>query len=209
MSKASSLGTRPTFGVQGLRGVQACVLLQAGVQRPRASTRLYCTAILASYQAASTQTAAWNANVKLSPRCLSHLQPSMTLRRQLAPRAGCTAALPSRTREGVPAVAVTGNRHACAPIRRHCCAGSNARARVQAQGALGKVNRAVLAYSGGLDTSVILKWLQEEYGCEVITFTADLGQVRAAGAMQPVRLHGCGCSARAQTTVCSASQRNR
>jgi argininosuccinate synthase len=34
----------------------------------------------------------------------------------------------------------------------------------------------VLAYSGGLDTSVILKWLQTEYGCEVVTFTADLGQ---------------------------------
>ena len=38
------------------------------------------------------------------------------------------------------------------------------------------VSRVVLAYSGGLDTSVILKWLQETYGCEVITFTADLGQ---------------------------------
>src|SRR5690606_32028679 len=36
--------------------------------------------------------------------------------------------------------------------------------------------KAVLAYSGGLDTSIILKWLQTEYGCEVITFTADLGQ---------------------------------
>ncbi|QEX19740.1 argininosuccinate synthase [Hypericibacter terrae] len=39
-----------------------------------------------------------------------------------------------------------------------------------------KVKKAVLAYSGGLDTSVILKWLQEAYGCEVVTFTADLGQ---------------------------------
>ncbi len=36
--------------------------------------------------------------------------------------------------------------------------------------------KAVLAYSGGLDTSIILKWLQTEYGCEVVTFTADLGQ---------------------------------
>ena len=34
----------------------------------------------------------------------------------------------------------------------------------------------VLAYSGGLDTSVILKWLQVKYGCPVVTFTADLGQ---------------------------------
>jgi argininosuccinate synthase len=39
-----------------------------------------------------------------------------------------------------------------------------------------KVNKVVLAYSGGLDTSVILKWLQDEYECEVVTFTADLGQ---------------------------------
>ena len=38
------------------------------------------------------------------------------------------------------------------------------------------VKKVVLAYSGGLDTSVILKWLQETYGCEVVTFTADLGQ---------------------------------
>jgi len=40
----------------------------------------------------------------------------------------------------------------------------------------GEVNKIVLAYSGGLDTSVILKWLQETYDCEVVTFTADLGQ---------------------------------
>ncbi len=39
-----------------------------------------------------------------------------------------------------------------------------------------KVKKVVLAYSGGLDTSVILKWLQDTYGCEVITFTADIGQ---------------------------------
>lgn len=38
------------------------------------------------------------------------------------------------------------------------------------------VRKVVLAYSGGLDTSVILKWLQDEYDCEVITFTADIGQ---------------------------------
>ncbi|MFL6797260.1 MAG: argininosuccinate synthase [Xanthobacteraceae bacterium] len=38
------------------------------------------------------------------------------------------------------------------------------------------VRKAVLAYSGGLDTSIILKWLQTTYGCEVVTFTADLGQ---------------------------------
>jgi len=39
-----------------------------------------------------------------------------------------------------------------------------------------KVKKVVLAYSGGLDTSVILKWLQDTYGCEVVTFTADIGQ---------------------------------
>ncbi len=39
-----------------------------------------------------------------------------------------------------------------------------------------KIKKVVLAYSGGLDTSVILKWLQEKYECEVVTFTADLGQ---------------------------------
>ncbi len=38
------------------------------------------------------------------------------------------------------------------------------------------VKKVVLAYSGGLDTSVILKWLQETYECEVVTFTADIGQ---------------------------------
>ncbi|MGY5804263.1 argininosuccinate synthase [Rhizobium sp. LEGMi12c] len=39
-----------------------------------------------------------------------------------------------------------------------------------------KLKKVVLAYSGGLDTSIILKWLQQTYGCEVVTFTADLGQ---------------------------------
>ena len=39
-----------------------------------------------------------------------------------------------------------------------------------------QINKVVLAYSGGLDTSVILRWLQDQYNCEVVTFTADLGQ---------------------------------
>ncbi|HTT08211.1 MAG TPA: argininosuccinate synthase, partial [Gammaproteobacteria bacterium] len=47
-----------------------------------------------------------------------------------------------------------------------------------------KIKKVVLAYSGGLDTSVILKWLQENYGCEVITFTADIGQ---GGELEPAR----------------------
>ena len=41
---------------------------------------------------------------------------------------------------------------------------------------MSEINKIVLAYSGGLDTSVILKWLQDTYHCEVVTFTADLGQ---------------------------------
>jgi argininosuccinate synthase len=41
---------------------------------------------------------------------------------------------------------------------------------------MAKINKVVLAYSGGLDTSVILKWLQDVYACEVVTFTADIGQ---------------------------------
>jgi argininosuccinate synthase len=48
----------------------------------------------------------------------------------------------------------------------------------------GRVKKVVLAYSGGLDTSVILKWLQTEYGAEVVTFTADLGQ---GGEIEPAR----------------------
>jgi argininosuccinate synthase len=47
-----------------------------------------------------------------------------------------------------------------------------------------KIKKVVLAYSGGLDTSVILRWLQETYGCEVVTFTADLGQ---GGELEPAR----------------------
>jgi len=39
-----------------------------------------------------------------------------------------------------------------------------------------KINKVVLAYSGGLDTSIIIKWLEENYGCEIVTFTADVGQ---------------------------------
>jgi argininosuccinate synthase len=41
---------------------------------------------------------------------------------------------------------------------------------------MSKTNKVVLAYSGGLDTSIILKWLEDEYQCEIVTFTADIGQ---------------------------------
>ena len=47
------------------------------------------------------------------------------------------------------------------------------------------IKKAVLAYSGGLDTSVILKWLQDTYQCEVVTFTADLGQGEELEAARP------------------------
>jgi argininosuccinate synthase len=47
--------------------------------------------------------------------------------------------------------------------------------------AKGEIKKVVLAYSGGLDTSIILKWLQATYGCEVVTFTADLGQGEELG----------------------------
>ena len=47
-----------------------------------------------------------------------------------------------------------------------------------------EIKKVVLAYSGGLDTSVILKWLQDTYGCEVVTFTADIGQ---GGELAPAR----------------------
>src|ERR1700750_1975922 len=47
--------------------------------------------------------------------------------------------------------------------------------------ARGDVKKVVLAYSGGLDTSIILKWLQETYNCEVVTFTRDLGQGEELG----------------------------
>jgi argininosuccinate synthase len=47
------------------------------------------------------------------------------------------------------------------------------------------VKKAVLAYSGGLDTSVILKWLQDTYGCEVVTFTADIGQGEELDSVRP------------------------
>jgi argininosuccinate synthase len=54
-----------------------------------------------------------------------------------------------------------------------------------------KVNKIVLAYSGGLDTSVILRWLQETYGAEVVTFTADIGQGEELGpAREKAKLMG-------------------
>jgi argininosuccinate synthase len=50
---------------------------------------------------------------------------------------------------------------------------------------MSEIDKVVLAYSGGLDTSVILRWLQETYQCEVVTYTADLGQGEE---LEPARL---------------------
>ena len=70
--------------------------------------------------------------------------------------------------------------NAAVPHRVARARGSSSRASVAARagkvGPSGEVKKVVLAYSGGLDTSIILKWLQDTYGCEVVTFTADLGQ---------------------------------
>lgn len=77
--------------------------------------------------------------------------------------AGTQTSLFLGSRVGVSGPAVRTRRTARAPC-------------VRAQAVSGKVNKVVLAYSGGLDTSVILTWLKETYGCEVVTFTADLGQ---------------------------------
>ena len=56
-----------------------------------------------------------------------------------------------------------------------------------------KIKKVVLAYSGGLDTSIILKWLQEQYDCEVVTFTADLGQKEE---IEPARQKAAGLGVR-------------
>jgi argininosuccinate synthase len=55
------------------------------------------------------------------------------------------------------------------------------------------VKKAVLAYSGGLDTSIIVTWLKEEYGCEVICFTADIGQGEELASL-PTRAKASGAS---------------
>jgi len=56
------------------------------------------------------------------------------------------------------------------------------------------VNKVVLAYSGGLDTSIILKWLQDTYDCEVVTFTADIGQGEEVEDAR-IKAKACGASA--------------
>ena len=65
------------------------------------------------------------------------------------------------------------------------------------------VNKVVLAYSGGLDTSVILRWLQDEYQCEVVTFTADLGQVERAGGRRGKQGRDDGREARSSSRICA------
>lgn len=87
----------------------------------------------------------------------------------LAKRATAAAAAPAQQQQRPSAVRPP----AAAQARR----GALARTSAMTKGAGGKkINKVVLAYSGGLDTSIILKWLVDEYDCEVVTFTADLGQ---------------------------------
>src|SRR5699024_4833661 len=66
-------------------------------------------------------------------------------------------------------------------IARSCILGAFAAAGFAMSG----VSKVVLAYSGGLDTSVILKWLQDNYDCEVVTFTADVGQGEELDEVRP------------------------
>jgi phage protein D len=87
-------------------------------------------------------------------------------------------------------------------------AGRGRAVRAQASAAQKGINKVVLAYSGGLDTSVILKWLQQTYDCEVVTFTADLGQVRVGGGTRQLLVRAGGvvalCSRRHSTpAACS------
>jgi len=96
---------------------------------------------------------------------------------------------PSKSRAPRPAAPAAASSHRRGPITptptTTAAAPTSRRASVAAAAGLsGKVNKVVLAYSGGLDTSVILAWLQETYGCEVVTFTADLGQGEE---LEPVR----------------------
>ena len=54
---------------------------------------------------------------------------------------------------------------------------------------MSSIKKVVLAYSGGLDTSVILKWIKKTYGCEVVTVTCDLGQEEELDGLEDKALH--------------------
>jgi len=69
-------------------------------------------------------------------------------------------------------------------MRKKFCLTINTELRKTPYEAMSDIKKVVLAYSGGLDTSVILKWLQDVYKCEVVTFTADIGQ---GGELEPAR----------------------
>ena len=84
--------------------------------------------------------------------------PSVNIAKSAQPKAG----KPLKSKSSAPSASV-------APVAASPLEGVAAPAKSD-------VKRVVLAYSGGLDTSIILKWLQDEYGCEVVTFTADIGQ---------------------------------
>ena len=98
-----------------------------------------------------------------------------------------TKTAPAKSRAPRPAAAAGSAVSSPVSLRRRACNDDAAPRRASvaaAAGLSGKVNKVVLAYSGGLDTSVILVWLQETYDFEVVTFTADLGQGEE---LEPVR----------------------
>lgn len=99
---------------------------------------------------------------------------------------------------GVPAGSSTTSKVACRRAARMVAAPAQRVSvrRGSVACAAAKPKKVVLAYSGGLDTSIILKWLQDEYGCEVVTFTADLGQVCAS--------RGGGAAAACDGNACNA-----
>ncbi|TAK73322.1 MAG: argininosuccinate synthase [Aquabacterium sp.] len=76
-----------------------------------------------------------------------------------------------------PAAPPAATQPAAAPVKAKAAKPAKAAAPAKPAAApASKVKKVVLAYSGGLDTSIILKWLQDQYQCEVVTFTADIGQ---------------------------------
>ena len=70
------------------------------------------------------------------------------------------------------------------------------------------IKKVVLAYSGGLDTSVILKWLQDTYQCEVVTFTADIGQGEELATVLEHEAEAVGHQARSHAAIVGLDQGN-
>ncbi len=95
--------------------------------------------------------------------------------------------IPSWARRGAFADAAAATAVAAGPLARL------ARLKLPRLPVMSNIKKAVLAYSGGLDTSIILTWLQETYGCQVVTFTADIGQGEEVSAVRP-KAQQCGAA---------------